>query len=180
MPPKSAVERSQYRKEIENLILEAKSSRYISDWLKEQKEPENISHNAINNYKKNKFNVKAEAVTKYREKQSKKRLDKAVHKTVSSIEYLDTIIETANKTGLSVNEEQGVTALDIHKLGVQAVKAKHDITKDEPDNVFNLNLGVENNVNIPKDPGIRARGRDFIRSIRAGQNESRDSSNGDK
>lgn len=180
MPPKSAVERSPYRKEIENLILEGKSSRYISDWLKEQSEPENISHNAINNYRKNKFNVKEKAVKKYREKQSKKRLDNAVDNTVSSIEYLDTIIETANGIGLTVDDEQGTTALDIHKLAVKAAKAKHDITKDEPDNVFNLNLGVENNVTVPKDPGLRARGRDFIRSIRAGQNESSDSGHGDE
>jgi len=53
MPKKSAVINNPYRKEIEEMIIEGKSSRKISELLKDQ--GESISHTAINNYKKNDF-----------------------------------------------------------------------------------------------------------------------------
>ncbi|AUB55293.1 MULTISPECIES: hypothetical protein [Methanobacterium] len=64
MPPRPLVARSPFQKEIEEKIIEGKSSRYISDWLKQG---ENISHTAINNYRNGDFNIKAEAAKKYQE-----------------------------------------------------------------------------------------------------------------
>ena len=137
MPKKSAVIKSPYRKEIEEMIIEGKSSRQISEWLKDQ--GERISHTAINNYRKNDYNIKEEAVREYNENQSKARRSEAVEKKVTEIEYCDDIINTAAKIGIKIDSSQGITNLDIKKLGLQAVKIKHTITKDEPTPV----IGVE-------------------------------------
>jgi len=180
MSQKSAVELSKYRTEIEELILDGKSSRYISNWLKNQEEPESISHTAINNFKKNKFNVNAKAIEEYQKKKSKKRLNKAVEKKVTEIEYCDDIIQKASSVGLKVDPQSNISELDIKKLGLQAVKVKHDITKDEPEHNIHVNVGIQNDIQIPRDPSIRARGRAFIQSLRPGQVESSDAGNGDK
>jgi hypothetical protein len=142
MPRKSAVEKSMHQKEIEKMIREGVPSRQISDWLaKHKKYPENISHAAIYRYRTGPYNVNAKAAKEYREKQSKDLFDEAVKKKVSDIEFLDGLIETANDIGLNVDDERGITSLDIAKLGVQAVKAKHDITKDEPPVVVEVKVG---------------------------------------
>jgi rRNA maturation endonuclease Nob1 len=122
MTKKSAVIKSPYRKEIEEMIIEGKSSRYISEWLKDQNE--SISHTAIN--------IPMEAVREYNKKQSKIRKTDAVEKKVTEIEYCDDIIHAASKVGIHVDLDKNITNLDIKKLGLQAVKVKHDITKDEP------------------------------------------------
>jgi hypothetical protein len=142
MAKRSAVELSPHRAEIDKLLLDGKSPRVVSDWLKNLKHnPESISHTAINNYRKNKLDVNKEATIRYNEKQSKKLFDEAVKKKVSDIEFLDGIIETADDIGLSVDTEQGITNLDIKKIGIQAVKVKHDITKDEPPVVVEVKVG---------------------------------------
>ena len=180
MTKKTVVEQSPYQKEIEEMILEGKSDRYISNWLSEQDPPAKISYSTIYNYRKKKFNVQENAVKKYREKQSRKRLDKAVEKKVTEIEYCDDIIQKASSVGLNVDPQASISELDIKKLGLQAVKVKHDITKDEPEHNINVNVGIQNDIQIPRDPGLRARGRAFIQSLRSGQVESSDPGNGDK
>jgi len=171
---RSAVELSPHRKEIEEMILEGKSDRAISDWLSTVEE--SISYGAIYNYRRTKFNITKEATLQYNEKESKQRKKKAVAKKIGEIEFLDDIIDLAGKTDLQVNYDARITPLDIKKLGVQAVRAKHEITKDEPDPVV-----VEVNVNgVPTDPKVRARGRDFIQQIRAGQVESSNPGDGDQ
>jgi len=147
MPRQHAVIKSHFRKEIEEMILEGKSPRYISSWLKDR--DENISHSSINRYRKTDFNIKEEAVKEYNNKQSKARKQKGIKKTVSEIEYCDDVIEIASKVGLSVNREEGTTALDIKKIGLQAVKVKHDITKDEPEPAP-VNVNVYNNTKIER------------------------------
>jgi hypothetical protein len=73
-----------------------------------------------------------EAVLEYNKKQSKIRKTDAVDKKISEIEYCDDIINTAAKIGIQVDQDKNITNLDIKKLGLQAVRVKHDITKDEP------------------------------------------------
>lgn len=147
----NAVKSSPFRKEIEELILEGKSSRYISKWLKER--GESISHNAINNYRKGPYNVKDKATKEYNEKKSKERLDKAVDKKVSDIEALDDIIEKGSELNLDIESLKpsffdGITRLDIERLKIQAkrlviqaARAKHYITKDEPPIVVEVKVG---------------------------------------
>jgi hypothetical protein len=148
MPPKSAVERSEYRPQIDELLKEGKTPRFISDWLKHlKKNPENISHTAINNYRKNKFNVKKEATIKYNEKKSKEIFEEAVEETVSDLGYCDDIIKKAREVGIKVDKEEGTTALDIKKLGLQAVRVKQEIfkagTEDEKEFTIKI-VGVDN------------------------------------
>jgi hypothetical protein len=142
----SAVELSPNRREIEEMILEGKSDRTISEWLLSQNEK--IGYGAIFNYRKNKFNIKDEAVKNYNEKKSKERKTKAVKKVVSDLDALDDIIAEGQKVKLNIDSicedfENGVSYVHIEKLKIdakrltiQAVKAKHDITKDEPTPVF--------------------------------------------
>ncbi|AEG18153.1 hypothetical protein [Methanobacterium paludis] len=135
----SAVKKSPYKKEIEEMITEGKPDTYIVEWLKENGAP--ISRPTINKYRKKDFNFKAEAVKEYQKQESKKRFNKAKNKIVSDLNFLDGLIETAAGTELCVDEEQGITSLDINKLGVQAAKVKHDITKDEPPVVVEVKAG---------------------------------------
>lgn len=143
MPPKSAVERSERRPEIDKLLKEGKTPRFISTWLKELKDnPESISHVAINNYRKNKFNIKKEAAIKYNEKKSKELLDEASDEVVNDLDALDEIIEEGRNLKLDLNRltpDERTSELDIEKAKIQgknlvirAAKAKHDILKDEP------------------------------------------------
>lgn len=126
--PRSAVEDSPHRKEIEKMIIEGKSPRYISKWLKElEEDPESISHTSINNYKNNKFNVKKDAVKEYNDRQSKARKTRAKNKIVSDLEFLDNIKDIASKVNVTVDED--TKALDVVKVGIQAVKAKNEILK---------------------------------------------------
>lgn len=89
--PKPAVMTSPFRKEIEEMLIEGKSSRTISKWLKEQGEI--IGYTAINNYKNNHFDVQSDAIQKYNDTQSKKRKTRAVNRTVKDIEKIDQIID---------------------------------------------------------------------------------------
>jgi len=147
MALKSAVELSEKRLEIDNLLKEGKSPRFISEWLKNLKDnPESISHTAINNYKKKKFNVEKEAVLKYNETKSKELLDEASDKVVSDLEYCDNIIDLANKIDLKVDHKNRITELDIKKLGLQAIKTKQDVFKQggDADNEFTIRIiGVD-------------------------------------
>lgn len=134
MPPKTAVARSPNRNKIDKLLENGESPRFISNWLKSLDPPEKISHTAINNYRKNHFNIKKEATLKYNEKKSKERLENASDKVVSDLEYCDDLINLAHKVHLQVDHENKITELDIKKLGLQAVKTKQEILQQgEPE-----------------------------------------------
>lgn len=174
----SAVELSPHRREIEEMILEGKSDRAISDWLISV--GEKISYGAIFNYRKNKFNVKEEAVRTYNEKKSKERKDTAVGRVVSDLAALDEIIEEGSKLKLTINEiypdeETGVTDLDIEKVKIQgknlvirAAKVKHDITKDDPEPI-NLNFNFNEDPALLQDPKYIAAKRKAMDEYYAGK-----------
>lgn len=129
MPPRSAVITNPFRKEIEEMIIEGKSSRYISEWLKDQ--GESISHTAINNYRKNEYNIKEEAIKEYNEEQSKQRKDKGKRKIISTLELCQKFKDEAHRRNLS-----GIDDLDMCKIGISAGRLEHDITKDEPTSIM--------------------------------------------
>ena len=92
----SAVEKSPFRKEIEEMLREGKSPDFISRYLKTN--GEHISRSAIYRYKKDKFNIQAEAITKYNNLQSRKRLDKASDDLVNDLQIIDKqILEVSGK-----------------------------------------------------------------------------------
>lgn len=165
-----AVENSPYRKEIEEMLREGKPDTFIAKWLKDKGRP--ISRQTINNYKNNKFNIPLEAQRKYNERQSRKRLDDASDDQVDDIERIDDFIKKVDPD--IINEIEP-------KDRVQAVnrflRTKYQILGViDTSNPVNVNVHVP----IPTNPRDRARGRDFIQSIRTGQMESSDICNGDK
>lgn len=144
MAPRSAVEQSEHRPLIDKLLKEGKSSRFISKHLSNlKKNPETISHTAINTYKKKKFNVAKEATIQYNEKKSKELLNEAVTETVSDIEYCDNIIKLANEVDLKVSDEKKITELDIKKLGLQAIKTKQEIFKQGSEDEKEFKIIIE-------------------------------------
>lgn len=126
MPMQSIILTNPFRKEIENMLIEGKSSRYISKWLKEQ--GENISHTAVNNYHKNYFNPSKEAGLEYQNIQSKKRKTRAKNKILSDLEFLDQVKDAAGNITLKI--DGNTSGLDIVKAGIQAVRTKNEILKD--------------------------------------------------
>ena len=76
MPPRSAVEKSEHRDEIDDLLLQGKSPRFVSSFLKNEYD-ESISHTAINNYKKKHLNVtKVKKRNKFKVKKIVRRKNK--------------------------------------------------------------------------------------------------------
>lgn len=136
MPPQSAVFTSPFRKEIEEMIIEGKSPRQISKWLKEH--DEKISYVAIYNYKNNHFNVQEEAVKEHNEKQSRKRKEKGKQKVITTLELCQKFKDEANKRDLSEIDD-----LDMCRLGLQAGKLEHDHTKEAENKEINFNLNFK-------------------------------------
>lgn len=167
MPPQPAIKTSPFRKEIEEMIIEGKSSRYISKWLDDN--GVSISHTAINNYRNNGFNVKYEAAKKYREKQSQKRKEKAVNKQVDDIDKIDDIIARIDPSIVKELEpkEQIKAVPQLLKTKYQILRVidetpqvdvKVDVNNDQiPDHligeVAKLAARIDTENNKPNEPG---------------------------
>lgn len=165
MPPRSAVEKSEHRNEIDDLLLGGKSPRFVSSFLKNEYN-EKISHTAIHNYKKKHLNVTKEAVIDYTKKKSKeakqvqsqknsqKKKQKAVKKISSDLEKLDIIIDDALNTNIDIERLEGDPEVDqvkVEKLklekrkqGISAINAKTNILKQaEPSFEDSIATGFE-------------------------------------
>lgn len=130
----SAVEKSPFRKEIEEMLREGKSPDFISRYLKTN--GEHISRSAIYRYKRDKFNIQAEAITKYNNLQSRKRLDKASDDLVNDLQIIDTqILEVSGKININkMTENQKAIYL------TNLFNAKYKILGHEESNVeVNIN-----------------------------------------
>lgn len=160
MPPRSAVERSEHRDEIDDLLLEGKSPRFVSAWLKDSYN-ECISHTAINNYRKNKLNVTEEAAKVYHERRQKekkaddktnKKKQKKVRKVVSDLEKLDIIIEDSYNIKIDIerlendldSDQVQVEKLKLQqrKQAIEAINAKNNILKNDD---TNIEVNINNN-----------------------------------
>lgn len=160
MPPKSAVERSEHRDEIDDLLLEGKSPRFVSAWLKDSYN-EHISHTAINNYRKNKLNVTEEAAKVYHERRQKekkadektdKKKQRKVRKVVSDLEKLDVIIEDSYNIKIDIerlekdpdSDQVQVEKLKLQqrKQAIEAINAKNNILKNDD---TNIEVNINNN-----------------------------------
>lgn len=160
MPPKSAVERSKHRNEIDDLLLNGNSPRFVAAYLKNEYN-ESISHTAINNYKKKHLNVTKEAVIDYTKKKSKEakqvqsqkdsqnKKQKAVKKFSSDLEKLDDIIKESFNTKMDLErlvddpdcdqiKVEGLK-LKMRQQGISAVNAKTTILKQD-DTIMEINV----------------------------------------
>lgn len=166
-----AVENSPYRKEIEEMLTEGKPDTDIAHFLKEKGHP--ISRQTINTYKNTKFNIPVEVRKEYNKRQSKKRLNKAKDKQVNDLEWIDKFLGSIDPENL----KKGMEAKDQAAAANKFLNTKYKIL-GVIDTNKQVNVNVNNHVRIPTDPADRARGRDFIQSIRAGQMESSESGDG--
>lgn len=150
MPPKSAVEKSEHRNEIDDLLLDNKSPRFVSEYLLNEY-GEKISHTAINNYRKKHLNIIQEGVIEYhnkkskeaqqiqRSKDSKKKKETAVKKVSSDLEKLDIIIDDSFSTNINIERlenDPDADQIQVEKLklqkrkqGIDAINAKTNIYK---------------------------------------------------
>ena len=115
-----AVEKSMYREDIENMLVNKVPLRQISSWLSDRGCP--ITPKAINNYKNNKFNVTVEASRKYVEMKSRERLDNASDDVVADLNKIDSILENINPDVLNGMEDK-----DKAKLIPALLNAKYKI-----------------------------------------------------
>jgi hypothetical protein len=136
----NAIKTSPFRKEIEELLLEGKPFSFIISFLK--KNGQSISESTLRRYR-DEFDPHQEAVEEYIEEKSIERFDTAKKDIISDLHFCDNLVEIANKVGLEVDNDNKITKLDINKLGLQAIKTKHDIIKDEPTPVTVNIHGVE-------------------------------------
>ena len=144
MPPRSAVEKSEHRSEIDDLLLDGKSPRFVSNYLKNQYD-ESISHTAINNYKKKHLNISEAAAVLYNEKVSKKKKKKAVTKVVSDLEKLDMIIDDCLDTNIDISRLENDPDVDQarvedlklkkRKQAIDAINVKNNILKNTDTNI---------------------------------------------
>ena len=160
MPPKSAVERSKHRDEIDDLLLEGKSPRFVSAWL-ENTYNEHISHTAINNYRKNKLNVPKEVAIEYKkkrdnekkqEKKSSQKKKKMVNKFLGDLEILDVIINDSYDPDIDIKRlehDPEVDQVQVENLklkkrdqAIKGINAKTNILKNDD---TNIEVNINNN-----------------------------------
>lgn len=148
MAPRSAVERSEHRNEIDDLLLNGQSPRTVSEYLKKEY-GESISHTAINNYKKKHLNVEKEAAIIYNQKVSEKKKNKAVKKAVSDLEKLDQIIDDSLNTQINIERLEKDPTIDQarvedlklkkRKQAIEAINVKNNILKND-DKQIDVNI----------------------------------------
>ena len=114
----SKVKISKFRKDIDDLLIEGKSPKYISDWLKSRNE--SISQDTIRRYRDKDFNIAVNARRKIAEEESKERLDKASDKVVDDIHNIDDELSNIEVDTSRMTESQKGS----YKLGLLNMKYK--------------------------------------------------------
>lgn len=105
--------RSEFRKDIDQMLLDGLPYTRISKWLKDRGEA--ISRNTISKYDKEFVNVNEKAVNIYLEKdkhvkqqfESEKIIEEAVNKQVSVIELYDKLIAAGVNTNIDLLDPKG-------------------------------------------------------------------------
>lgn len=126
MPPKSKIEQSSHYNEIVDLLLAGNSGRYVSDYLLNEYN-EKISYVALNNYKKNKLNIKAAAKKKILEKE-KERLIKKNAKKAATIEAKAELSMEAATSYLTRNYERAEQFIE-STADINIIQALEDYRK---------------------------------------------------
>lgn len=171
MARKSKVETSPHYNEIVELLVAGYSPRYVSNEL-QTKYDEKISFVALNNYKKNKLNVKAAVKKKILEKerqkaeaenkqadkeiQARETFEVAADYRFKDIQKLDNLISEAESIHIDLNnmypgeekydpyKEQNLK-INMKKLGLQAIKLKYELIDEDE---LNVNVTNENVIGL--------------------------------
>lgn len=157
------VERSPNRHHIDRKLLAGESPRQVSAWLLTIKNPETISHTTLNTYRKKYLNVQPKVVEEYQKRQAEKekealekrdektneKVDVEVNKQVGSVEALDKVIAECDvplgiesiEVGPDASELEILNAkIKAKRIMIQAARARHEILKDEPAPLINVNI----------------------------------------
>ncbi len=99
--------RCEYRKEIDQMLLDGMPYTRISKWLKDR--GVGISRNTISKYHKGCFDVQGEAVNIYLDKQieSEEMFEEAVKKEITVIELYDKLIAAGVNTDINLLDPKG-------------------------------------------------------------------------
>lgn len=107
--------KSNYRKDIDQMLLDGIPYSRIAKWLKDR--GEGISRNTISKYHKGCFDVEGKAVSIYLEKEKKEIIEKqevsnemfeqAVEKQISVIELYDKLIQAGINTNIDLLDPKG-------------------------------------------------------------------------
>lgn len=137
----SKVKTSQYRKQIDDFIIEGKSAGWICKWLKEKNE--SISESSIRRYIKNDFNIPKKGTEKYYDdKQSEKKLEESANKYSEDIHKIDGYLEQADKK----LDLDGLSQGQLAQFIIQLLREKRERLKQDGDIIINLEnkIGEEN------------------------------------
>jgi len=114
--------RSQYRKDIDQMLLDGIPYTRIVKWLKDR--GEGISRNTISKYKRECFNVEDKAVNIYLDEQlkSEERFEDAVAKEVGVLKLYDKFISAT----MDVNTDL-LTPKELVDAGLKSAKQKSEV-----------------------------------------------------
>lgn len=153
MPRKSKVETSPHFEEIVDLLLQDKSGRYISNYLK-KKYNEDIGFNAINSYRRKhiKMEQRVEAELNRRAKEKEKEKQKDDNLTRNEVQRQADVKESIEESTNSVASTIADNMSKVAKVAANFVddyeKAKEDAENDEIKNVTHkdvANLSLQAN-----------------------------------
>lgn len=153
MPRKSKVESSPHFEEIVDLLLQDKSGRYISNYLK-KKYNEDIGFNAINSYRRKhiKMEQRVEAELNRRAKEKEKEKQKDDNLTRNEVQRQADVKESIEESTNSVASTIADNMSKVAKVAANFVddyeKAKEDAENDEIKNVTHkdvANLSLQAN-----------------------------------
>lgn len=156
MPPKTKIEKSSHYKEIVDLLLQGKSSRDVSNYLKKQY-GEDIGYTAISRFRKNKLDVESEAKTRHLMKQKTEAIQKQaeiesdvvaskeemVVQFQNALEILQLFHPYMSKWVKELDEDIELSVDKKVKLGLDAIKQELNVWKDEKPEV---NVAINNDV----------------------------------
>jgi hypothetical protein len=120
------IRQSEYRKEIDEMLMAGDSYTAVSNWLRNHGEV--ITRNVISKYHRFCFNVNDTAAALYTEEQSKQRLEDAAKTQVSTLLLYDKLIEAGAKIDPTLIDQRA--ALD---LSLKAAKQREDFLREHGD-----------------------------------------------
>lgn len=155
------IKNSIHYNEIVQLLLEGKSSRYVSDYLQNEYN-ESIGHAVINNFRKDELDIKNKVNKKFQKKveeqvkakaenkirndvQVKADIETAVNKGVNTRELLQLMIESGPQIWKQILTDKSIGSEEKMKLILQASRQELDWIKEDSVNVeVDLNANLSN------------------------------------
>jgi hypothetical protein len=120
------IARSEFRKEIDDMLAEGETYVAISNWLRNNGEV--ISRELLSKYHRFCFNPNVKAVELYTQKDSEARLTEAAKKQVNTLQLYDKLIEAGSDVRPSLVDER--SRID---FALKAAKQREDFLREHGD-----------------------------------------------